>query len=118
MVERIASELSTTRLSRALKSLIGLWTVFSIFSIAFQCGVARPWQFTYDTCAAHGSLYYFVAAGNIVTDAALACYIIPTILQLQMNRYLKILVSSMFMTRLVYVFPGNIYLHARADDFS
>ncbi|KAK5759966.1 hypothetical protein LTS12_009862 [Elasticomyces elasticus] len=101
MVERIASELSTKKLSLALKAVIGIWTVFSIFTIAFQCGVPRPWEFTHDKCAAHGKLYYVIIAGDMATDGVLACYIIPTVVELQMSRYLKISVSSLFMTRLV-----------------
>ncbi|KAK4963138.1 hypothetical protein LTR10_000766 [Elasticomyces elasticus] len=101
MVERIASELSTKKLSLALKAVIGIWTVFSIFTIAFQCGVPRPWEFTHDKCAAHGKLYYVIIAGDMATDGILACYIIPTVVELQMSRYLKISVSSLFMTRLV-----------------
>ncbi|KAK5702998.1 hypothetical protein LTR97_003944 [Elasticomyces elasticus] len=100
MVERIASELSTKKLSLALKAVIGIWTVFSIFTIAFQCGVPRPWEFTHDKCAAHGKLYYVIIAGDMATDGILACYIIPTVVELQMSRYLKISVSSLFMTRL------------------
>ena len=101
MVERIADGLSTKKLSLILKLVIGIWTVFSIFAIAFQCGVPRPWEFTHDRCAAHGKLYYIIIAGDIATDAVLAGYIIPTVLELQMSRYLKIGVSSLFMTRLV-----------------
>ena len=101
MLERLAGELSSKKLGLVLKSVIGIWTVFSVFTIAFQCGVPRPWEFTHDKCAAHGKLYYVIIAVDIATDGILACYIIPAVLKLQMSRYLKILVSLLFMTRLV-----------------
>jgi hypothetical protein len=101
LVERIASELATRKLSLVLKSLIAVWTLFSVFTIAFQCRLPRPWEFTRDKCVAHGQLYYAIIAGDIVTDAILAGYIVPTVLALQMSRHLKLLVSSLFMTRLL-----------------
>lgn len=101
MIDRITGGMSTRRLSLSLKTVIGVWTVFSIFTIALQCGVPRPWEFTSEKCAASGKLYYVIIAGDILTDGILSCYIIPTVLELQMSRYLKILVSSLFMTRLV-----------------
>lgn len=101
MIERIVSELATKRSSLVLKIAISIWAVFSFFTIAFQCGVPRPWEFTSTKCTADGKLYYVIAIGNIVTDGTLACYFIPVIWKLQMTRSLRFLVSSLFAVRLM-----------------
>lgn len=101
MIERIVSELATKRSSLILKILIGVWGVFSFFTIAFQCGVSRPWEFTNAKCTADGKLYYVIAVGSLVTDATLACYFIPVIWRLHMARSLRVLVSSLFAVRLM-----------------
>lgn len=101
MIERIASDLSTRKSSFLLKIVIGIWILFSLFTIAFQCGIPRPWEFTSAECAADGKLYYLIVAGDIATDGVLACYFIPVIWKLQMTRSLKILVSSLFTLRLL-----------------
>jgi hypothetical protein len=101
MMERIAAELSSKRSHLALKLIIGSWVLFSLLTVAFQCGIPQPWRFARATCAAQGRLDYVIIVGNIVTDAILACYFIPIVWKLQMSRSLKILVSFLFGLRLV-----------------
>jgi len=100
MVERIAFDQSTKK-SNLPKISIGIWVLFSVLTIAFQCGIPQPWVFTSAKCAAHGKLYYGVVGGDIVTDGVLACYFIPIIWKLQMTCALKISVSFLFALRLV-----------------
>lgn len=101
MIERIVSESATKRSGLILKIVIGIWTLFSFFTIAFQCGVPRPWEFTKEKCTAEGKLYYVIAVGNLLTDGTLACYFIPVIWKLQMSRSLRVLVASLFGVRLM-----------------
>jgi hypothetical protein len=101
MMERIAAELSTKKFHVVMKLIIGGWVLFSLFTVAFQCGIPQPWRFTRSTCAAEGRLDYVIIVGNIATDAMLACYFIPIVWKLQMGRSLKILVSFLFALRLV-----------------
>ena len=101
MIERIASELATKKANLVVKVMIGIWFLFSLFTIAFQCGIPRPWEFTKEKCTADGKLYYVIVAGTIATDGILACYFIPIVWKLQMGRSLRLLVSSLFAVRLV-----------------
>ena len=108
MVERIARELSTKKTNLLLKLVIGIWVVFSLFTVAFQCGIPRPWEFTSAKCAADGKLYYVIIVGNILTDGVLASYFIPIVWKLQMSDSLKILVSSVVRCTLrVSLVPGT-----------
>jgi hypothetical protein len=101
MIERISTELATKKANLVMKISIAIWCIFSFFTIAFQCGTPRPWEFTKEKCAAEGKLYYVIIAGNIVTDGFLALYFIPIVWKLQMARPLRLLISFLFAIRLV-----------------
>jgi hypothetical protein len=102
MVERLAAlELSSKKSYIIVKVLIAVWATFSFFTLLFQCGVPRPWEFTKTKCAAEGKLTYLVVAGSVATDAVLATFFIPVIWKLQMKRDLKVLVSGLFGARLM-----------------
>jgi hypothetical protein len=37
-------------LVRSLGAVVLLWTLASVFAVAFQCGVPRPWDYLAGTC--------------------------------------------------------------------
>lgn len=73
---------------RALAIAIVVWTIFSIFALAFQCGTASPMVYEPDRCA-DGALWHPVTTGNAVTDAALAFSFSPIIMALSARRKTK-----------------------------
>lgn len=101
MIERIVEELATKKSSLVIKLTVTAWFLFSFFTVAFQCSISRPWEFTKANCTAEGRLYYVIIVGTIATDAFLGCYFIPVIWKLQMRRSLRFLVSSLFAVRLM-----------------
>lgn len=81
--------------------LIILWAVFSIFTLAFQCGIPRPWEFTVSKCVLNGRLYYVIISLDMVIDALLAFPLLPVIWALQMKRSLRIRVMCLLAARIM-----------------
>ncbi|KAF2761966.1 hypothetical protein EJ05DRAFT_482769 [Pseudovirgaria hyperparasitica] len=102
LVIRLDTRPSTWIWSRVLSAAIVIWTVFSVFTIAFQCGFPDPWIQSHDRCAAHGSLYYAIISLNIATDGFLAFFFIPAIWKLQMRAMTKRTVTLLFASRLSF----------------
>lgn len=83
--------------------VIALWTLFSIFSLAFQCQMPDPWTYTPQDCVGSGALWYPVVIGNFLTDAVLAFFFAPVLWKLKMGRSQRLAITSLFSLRLTYV---------------
>ncbi|RMD40955.1 hypothetical protein DV735_g4163, partial [Chaetothyriales sp. CBS 134920] len=110
LIERLADGLATKKSHYLIKAMIGTWSVFSLFTIAFQCNIGQPWEFTRTNCAAGGKLYYLIITGTIATDCIIALYFIPVVWKLQLTRAIRLLISSFFSLRLVVCAVGIAYL--------
>lgn len=73
---------------RALAVAIVIWTIFSVFALAFQCGTVSPQTYEPVKCA-NGVLWYPVTIINAITDAALAFSFTPIIMALSARRKTK-----------------------------
>ncbi|KAF2840591.1 hypothetical protein M501DRAFT_1001575 [Patellaria atrata CBS 101060] len=82
-----------------LCSSVAVWGIFSIFAVAFQCKTPQPWVFTKSNCPTWGNLYYPVIALNIVTDAILSIFILPTVWKLNMAKSTRLTVMALFGAR-------------------
>ena len=76
------------------------WAVFSLFALAFQCPLPRPWVFQPAQCPSHGNLLYPIIAINALTDVILALWIIPIVWKLRMARRDRVLVAILFGLRI------------------
>lgn len=85
----------------ALLSVVAVWTVFSIFAIAFQCPLPHPWVYVPSTCPSHGNVQYPIIIINILTDAVLATWILPTLWKLSMDKNRRRVVILLFGARVV-----------------
>ena len=81
--------------------LIASWAIFSIFGITFQCGLPHPWVYVPSQCPARGNLLYPIIIFNILTDALLATWILPTLSRLLMDTGKRMTVIILFGARLV-----------------
>ncbi|KAE8373828.1 hypothetical protein BDV26DRAFT_271081 [Aspergillus bertholletiae] len=108
------SELSTTLLlwnltpSKGIRQtcaitvgLIGAWTMFAFFGIAFQCKFPHPWLYTPDRCT--GTILYPISAIHIVTELIIITipFIMMSNVQMTPAKRMKILCS--FSARLTIV---------------
>jgi hypothetical protein len=85
---------------RALAVAIVIWTIFSVFALAFQCGTVSPQIYEPDRCA-NGALWYPVTIVNAVTDAALAFSFSPIIMALSARTQTKVKVIVLLGARLL-----------------
>lgn len=97
--DRVAPQ--ETRSYNIMLGLVAFWSTFSIFGIAFQCGLPEPWVYIPDDCPTKGYLYYPVIILNILTDAVLAVWILPTLWKLLMDTGKRVTVMVLFGLRLV-----------------
>jgi len=82
---------------------IGVWTIFSVFALAFQCGATNPWVYSPAKCAGQGAVWYPVIILNILTDAMLSFLFAPIALRLQLGLAQRLTVTVLFGLRLLYV---------------
>lgn len=85
---------------QALTGSIMLWAVFSVFALAFQCGIKNPYAYEPDRCA-DGVLWYPITVINAITDAALAFSFSPIIIRLAARTKTKVRVMILLGTRLL-----------------
>jgi hypothetical protein len=83
-----------------LLGTIIIWTLFSIFGLAFQCGTTSSHAYAAEKCS-NGSLWYAVAAVNAITDAALAFSLSPIILRLSAKTRTKVKIMMLLGGRTV-----------------
>ena len=88
---------------------VSFFTVFGLFTSAFQCPLPHPWVFEPAHCSSHGPLQYLLIVLNIVTDAMLAVGFLPTIWTLNMAKATKISVMVLFGSRIMYVSYCGIF---------
>ncbi|KAF2257797.1 hypothetical protein CC78DRAFT_549644 [Lojkania enalia] len=104
-----------------LKILVPVTTMYAVICmllIGFQCQLPSPWILDPKSCSTHGHIYYATIALNILTDLLLAGWMLPAIWALQMERSTKVLVMSLFASRVVVciVDVGRLILLKRALD--
>jgi hypothetical protein len=80
---------------------VGVWSIASIFMIAFQCQLPSPWVFVPSQCTTHGNVQYPYIIVNMVTDIMLATGILPTVWNLNTRRETRIAVIMLFASRFV-----------------
>lgn len=61
------------------------WIVFSMCSIAFQCGIPMPWLYIPSRCAGQGALWYPTLIWSIFADAWLAVCAWPSLPDMQLT---------------------------------
>lgn len=68
-----------------LQISICCWGIFSVFAIAFQCGLPMPWLYLPDRCIGSGALWYAVLIWSTITDAWLAVSAWPSFPDMQLS---------------------------------
>ena len=111
------SKLSTTLLLRTLTpskgirqsctitvGLIGAWTAFAFFGIAFQCPLPEPWLYTPERCT--GAMLYPISTFHILTELIILAipFVMMRNVQITPVRRMKILCS--FSARITHVSPS------------
>ncbi|KAF2731045.1 hypothetical protein EJ04DRAFT_21873 [Polyplosphaeria fusca] len=103
--------------------LVGVWSVFSTFAIAFQCGLPSPWVTAPPICPSAAALSYPIVILNLLTDFLLATWILPTLWKLLMETDKRVTVMVLFGSRLIVCCFEIVQLtslgrHFRDDDIT
>ncbi|OJJ04897.1 hypothetical protein ASPVEDRAFT_86275 [Aspergillus versicolor CBS 583.65] len=103
LVWKLTPNNSLRRTCTITAGVILVWTVFSIFAIAFQCQMPKSWLYTPGRCAGEGALFYPIGVLNILTELILVGlpFAMMRSVQMALNKRVKILGS--FSTRLCVV---------------
>ena len=88
---------------RIMNGAITLWTLFSIFSLAFQCEMPKPWVYAPQRCVGSGAVWYPIVLINLLTDAVLSFLFAPVLWKLIMSREQRLTIASLFAIRISYV---------------
>ncbi|KAF2742082.1 hypothetical protein M011DRAFT_490828 [Sporormia fimetaria CBS 119925] len=73
----------------------------SLALIAFQCQLPKPWVLIPLSCSTSARVHYATTASNIATDVLVAVWITPDIWRLNMPRSRRLVVVSLFLSRLI-----------------
>ena len=84
-----------------LQLSIGLWVLFSVPAIAFQCGMPHPWLYSPSRCFGSGSLWYPTLIFNVLTDAWLAVCIWTALPDMSVSAKDRQVMLGLFSSRFV-----------------
>lgn len=101
LFQRIAPNEVGLQAVRWLMPMVAVYTLLSLFLIAFQCQLPQPWILSPRSCSTHGNVYYPTTIFNMLTDAVLAIWIFPVIRGVQMRAHTKSVVLWLFGSRLL-----------------
>ncbi|GIK04372.1 hypothetical protein Aspvir_008453 [Aspergillus viridinutans] len=82
---------------------IGVWTVFALCAIAFQCPLPDTWLYRPDRCPAKGALMYLIAVMNILTDVAVLSLPFFMMHKVQMSQGKRVKILCAFCARALAV---------------
>lgn len=83
---------------------VGVWGVTALIVNFFQCRMPTPWM--YDDSAAcinRTAFWTYYSIANIITDVAIVVIMCENVLKIQTSLSKKILVMSVFGSRILYV---------------
>jgi len=89
---------------------IAVLTVYSLFAVAFQCSLPRPWIWTHSNCSTKGRSLYLVIVFNILIDVLLSGWLVPTFYKLQMRWKNKLWAIALFGCRVCMCIPFSVQL--------
>ncbi|KAL8633775.1 hypothetical protein Q9189_000511 [Teloschistes chrysophthalmus] len=90
-------------LIRGLGAFVCLWTIASIFAVAFQCRPPTPWQFMRGKCIDITGFWAAYDVVNVVTDVALVLMPWKILSKLQVEAKRKAIIIGCFAARIFVV---------------
>ncbi|ORY10111.1 hypothetical protein BCR34DRAFT_470418, partial [Clohesyomyces aquaticus] len=103
------------RLVQGLGALIIAWTIGSLVTVAFQCGLPRPWEMLTLHCYNSGVFWIVYCIIDMTTDVSIIMLAVNLVAYLQVKFSRKVTVVACFaprifvigaaLARLVYLYP-------------
>jgi hypothetical protein len=86
------------------EAVVGGWGVTALIINLFQCELPTPWIYTNDKkCIDRTAFWTYYSIANITTDIAIIILICESVLKIQTSWSKKLLVMSIFGSRILYV---------------
>jgi hypothetical protein len=111
MFNRIIPSHQAPKTLKVLIPIVAAYAVIAILLIAFQCQPPNTWVLNLRTCPTHGNVYYATTALNVMTDAILGGWILPSIWALQMQNRTKFMVIALFGSRFIICVVDFVKIH-------
>ncbi|KAK7996589.1 hypothetical protein PG989_004629 [Apiospora arundinis] len=103
-IERLSRNIVAPRIRRSVSAFVGLWFATATISSLFQCAVPKPWDYVNgDQCLDRRAWWAYVSVVNMLTEICIATLYLLVIYKVQISRSKKIVVLSLFLTRLLVV---------------
>ncbi|KAK5382381.1 hypothetical protein LTR20_005984 [Exophiala xenobiotica] len=93
----------TRRLLISCYSILGFlaaWTLSSMFALAFQCNLPRPWDYSNNTCVDRFALNVGIYSFNILGDVLIVIVPFAMMQKVQVSASRRFVVSALFSSRL------------------
>lgn len=104
MTLRIMSQKNQKWIIFGCEIVVGLWGLTALVVNFFQCRLPTPWRYAdADECINQTAFWTYYSIANIVTDIAIVIIMGENVLKIQTSLSKKILVMSVFGSRILYV---------------
>ncbi|KAK2737891.1 hypothetical protein FQN57_007342 [Myotisia sp. PD_48] len=111
-ITRMATPEKYAKAIRASLALLVVWWVSSTLAAAFQCGVPAPWAYYNMEAKCFNTMAFWIVttAIDMATDIVLILFPAWIVRDLQMKRFLKVLVVTVFASRIIVIIASALRL--------
>ncbi|KAK8000986.1 hypothetical protein PG991_013208 [Apiospora marii] len=103
-IKRLSQNIVTPRTRRSVSAFVGLWFVTATISSIFQCAIPTPWDYVNGhQCLNRRAWWGYVSVVNVLTELCIAGLYLLVMYKVQISRSKKVVVLSLFLTRLLVV---------------
>ncbi|KAI1409820.1 hypothetical protein F5Y13DRAFT_181693 [Hypoxylon sp. FL1857] len=110
-IEHLSPNAIHQRIDLGLRVLVGLWLISGSLTSLFQCALPSPWDFLDSTrCIDRRAWWTYIVVLNIVTEVGIIILYLLIIWKLQIARSKKVIVLSIFLTRIFVIATAAVQL--------
>ncbi|KAK7911823.1 hypothetical protein PG985_014304 [Apiospora marii] len=103
-IKRLSQNIVTPRTRRSVSAFVGLWFVTATITSIFQCAIPTPWDYVNGhRCLDRRAWWAYVSVVNVLTELCIAGLYLLVMYKVQISRSKKVVVLSLFLTRLLVV---------------
>lgn len=96
----------------ACEAVVGVWGITALLVNFFQCQPPTPWLYgDNDKCINLKAFWTYYSTANIITDIVIVIIMAENVVKIQTSWSKRILVMSVFGSRILYVLRGFILFY-------
>jgi hypothetical protein len=102
----------------ACEAVVGVWGITALLVNFFQCQPPTPWLYgDNDKCINLKAFWTYYSTANVITDIIIVIIMAENVVKIQTSWSKKILVMSVFGSRILYVLRGLFSFVLRLTTF-